>query len=173
MARDTITTILERRSIRSYQPKPIPEEDLRAILEAGRHAPSSMDYPPRRHFVLIRDPEIRREIARASSRQMWIADAALIVVGIGRPEGSEKWATVDVAIGLQNMILAAHSLGYGACWIGAFDEDRIKDILDIPPELSVVCLTCIGVPATSPGPKERRPISELFSLDQLGQPYAE
>ena len=78
---------------------------------------------------------------------------------------------MDVTIGLQTMILAAHNLSYGTCWIGAFDEEKIKEILGIPPEQCVICLVPIGVPAVSPGPKERRPAAELFSLDRLEQAY--
>lgn len=170
MAKDTITTIMERRSIRRYQSKPIPEEDIHTILEAGRQAPSAANRQPW-HFVVVRDPEIRRRTAEACSGQMWMADAALIIAAVGQLQVSEKWYRVDVAIAVQNMVLTAHSLGYGTCWIGAFDEAKVKQILGVPPELSVVCLTPVGVPDTSPGPKPRKPISDIFSLDRFGEPY--
>ena len=98
MAKDAVSTIMGRRSIRKYQPKPIPEEDIRAMVEAGRRAPSAANRQPW-HFVVIRDPQIRRRTAQACSGQMWMADADLIIAAVGIPEVSEKWYKVDIVEG--------------------------------------------------------------------------
>ena len=168
MSKNTIGTIMERRSIRNYRPDPIPEEHIEQILEAGRQAPSAGNRQPW-HFVVVRDPELRKKTAQACHGQTWMADAALIVAAIGRPEISEKWHLIDPAIALQTMILAAHSLGYGTCWIGSFDEDEVKEVLGIPTNLKVVCLTPVGVPDVSPEVRPRKPKEEVFSFDTFGK----
>ncbi|MCD6334982.1 MAG: nitroreductase family protein [Candidatus Latescibacteria bacterium] len=168
MSRNTIDTIMERRSIRNYRPDPIPEEHIEQILEAGRQAPSAGNRQPW-HFVVVRDPELRKKTAQACHGQTWMADAALIVAAIGRPEISEKWHLIDPAIALQTMILAAHSLGYGTCWVGSFDEAEVKEVLGIPEELKVVCLTPVGVPDVSPEARPRKPQEEIFSFDTFGK----
>jgi len=171
MALDTIQTILERRSIRSYKPERMPDEDLRAILEAGRQAPSGGNRQPW-HFIVVRDPELRKQVAAACSGQHWMADAAVIIAGIGLPAASKHFFVIDTAIALQNMILAAHSLGYGTCWIGSFDEAEVKRLLGIPDEARVVCLTPVGAPAVEPEAHPRKDASEVFSLDRYGVPLA-
>ena len=168
MSKNTIVTIMERRSIRNYRPDPIPEEHIELILEAGRQAPSAGNRQPW-HFVVVRDSELRKKTAQACHGQTWMADAALIVAAIGRPEISEKWSLIDPAIALQTMILAAHSLGYGTCWIGSFDEVEVKEALGIPEELKIVCLTPVGVPDVSPEARPRKPKDEIFSFDTFGK----
>jgi len=67
------------------------------------------------------------------------------------------------------MILAATALGYGTCWIGAFDQDRVKSLLEVPEDLHVVALTPLGVPADKPEARPRHPLSEFASLDRYGK----
>lgn len=78
LAKDTISTIMDRRSIRRYRPDPIPEEDIQTILEAGRQAPSGGNRQPW-HFVVSKDPEIRRRVADACNGQMWMAETLFVV----------------------------------------------------------------------------------------------
>ena len=158
---DTIQAILERRSIRKYKPEPIPEEDLATILEATRQAPSAANRQPW-HFVVVTDPEQRKRVADACRGQTWIADAGCIVVGIGLPDVSAKWYKTDVGIAMENMVLAAWSLGYGTCWIGAFEADQVKQVCGIPEELDIVACLPIGVPAVSPEARERRSNAKVF-----------
>jgi len=169
---DTIEAILKRRSVRRYKPDPIPEEDLRKILECGRQAPSAGNRQPW-HFIVTRDPELKRKLAEACNGQTWMADADVILTGVGIPSASRGstgrlWYPVDVAIAMQNMILAATSLGYGTCWIGAFDGAKVKELLGIPEDMEVVALAPIGVPAESPGPRPRKSPAEVFSKERYG-----
>jgi nitroreductase len=165
---DAIETIMNRRSIRKFQRKPVSDDDLHTIIEAGRQAPSAANRQPW-HFVVVRGEDLRREVAEACSGQSWLADADTIVVGVGKPGVNEKWYAVDVAIAMQNMILSATALGYGTCWIGAFDQERVKSLLGIPEDMRVVALTPIGVPADTPEPRPRRSLSEFASLDRYGR----
>jgi len=164
---DTIEIIFSRRSVRQYVHEPIPAEDLTRILECARQAPSAGNRQPC-HFVVVTEPELRREIGLASHNQTWLADAAAIVVGLGDPSVSAGWYQVDTAIAMQNLILAATSLGYGTCWVGAFDEAKVKEILAIPPELRVIALTPLGRSAQQPEARPRRAMAEFVSLQRYG-----
>ena len=168
MPTDAIRTIMERRSVRTYQQKPLPEKDVKAIVEAGRQAPSAANRQPW-HFVVVRDEAQKRKLAAACSNQMWMADAGAILAGIGKPAVNEKWYPVDVAIAMENMILAATSLGYGTCWIGAFDQDQVKEVLGVPMDCTVVALTPVGVPADRPDARPRMPMSEFASGERYGE----
>ncbi len=166
---DTIRTILARRSIRRYRSDPIPNDDLKQILEAGRQAPSAANRQPW-HFVVVRDPDQKRRVAEACNGQMWMADADCILVGVGQPAVSSKWYRVDVAIAMENMVLAAWSLGYGTCWIGAFDPAKVKEACSIPEDMDVVACTPLGVPDVSPPARGRKEWEEVFSADTFGRP---
>ena len=165
---DTLQTISERRSIRKYKRDVIPDEHLRQIMEAGRQAPSAGNRQPW-HFVVVAESDQKRKVARACNGQMWMADAACILVGVGFPQVSSEWYPVDVAIAMENMVLAARSLGYGTCWIGAFDPEQVKAVCQIPPEAKVVACAPLGVPDVLPQPRGRKAWDELFSANRYGQ----
>mgnify|MGYP005857847447 FL=1 len=166
---ETLQTIMERRSIRQYQPEPIPAEALKAILEAARQAPTAANRQPV-HFVIVGDAEQKRRVAAACNNQMWMADAAYIVVAAGLPTVSAKWYKVDVAISLQNLVLAAYSLGYGTCWIGAFDPEKVREVCGLSEEMEVVACTPLGVPNASPVARQRKEWAHLFSANRYGEP---
>lgn len=169
MLKDTIAAIMERRSIRQYKPEPIPIEDLKTILEAGRQAPSAANLQPW-HFIVVRDPEVKRALSEACNEQMWMADADVIIAGLSVPSISPRWHDKDVMIAMQNMILAATALGYGTCWIGAFNPQKVKQVLGIPEEVNVVALTPVGVPAEKLQPRPRKDWSKIFFGDKYGNP---
>jgi len=80
---------------------------------------------------------------------------------------SGKWATVDTAIALENMVLAAWSLGVGSCWIGSFNEQKTKELLKIPEDWKVVALVTFGYPAETPTPRKKKPVDELFGNNKF------
>jgi nitroreductase len=164
---DAIRAIMDRRSVRKYKSGAVTEKDLETILESGRQAPSAGNRQPW-HFVVIRDEEQKQKVAEACSGQMWMAEAGVILAGVGKPQVNEKWYAVDVGIAMENMILAATALGYGTCWIGAFDQEQVKKLLGVPGEESVVALTPIGVPGDQPNARPRQPMGEFVSLDRYG-----
>jgi nitroreductase len=166
---DTLATILERRSVRTYKKEPIPDADLKQILEAGHQAPSAANRQPW-HYVIVGDPAQKARVAQACNNQMWMADAAYIIVAVGRPQVTEKWFKVDVAIALQTMVLAAASLGYGTCWIGAFEDQNVRAVCGIPDDQTVVACTPLGVPDVHPPARQRKDWDEVFSLDRYGEP---
>jgi len=168
MQKDAITAIMERRSVRKYKPQPIPKEHLMMILEAGRQAPSAGNRQPWR-FVVVKDEQVKRKLGEACNNQTWIADADVIIAGLSVPSESERWHDKDVMIAMQNMIIAATSLGYGTCWIGAFNEEKVKQVLEIPEGINVVALTPVGVPDETPKQRPRKEMKDIFFLDKYGK----
>jgi nitroreductase len=162
--------ILHRRSVRSYDPQPIEDAVLAEILEAGRQAPSASNRQPWQ-FVVVREPQHRRELAEACSGQSWLADAGVLLVAFGLPQVSGKWYSVDVAIAMENIVIAAASHNLGTCWIGAFDEAAVKRVVSAPAEARAVAVTPIGVPLGEwPGRRTRKDFGQLFSAETFGQP---
>jgi len=161
---DTIQAIMQRRSVRAYRPQPIPERDLMTILECGRQAPSASNRQPWR-FMVATEANLKRQVARACLNQNWMADAGAIVAVVAFPEVSPNWYAVDAAIALQTMVIAARSLGYGTCWIGAFREDEVRALLKVPAGARVVALSPIGVPVEWPAARERKGAAETFAID--------
>lgn len=165
----TVMDVIRRRSIRKYRPSEIPREHLLEILEAGRLAPSAGNRQPWR-FIVVRDPDQRRRLAEAARGQMFIADAAAVLVAIADPEASPRWCEKDVMIAMENMVLAATELGYGSCYIGAFEEEGVKSLLKIPDGLRVVALLPIGVPDEAPPQRPRKGLNEVFFGEEYGKP---
>jgi len=167
---DVFEAVKTRRSIRKFHPKPIPDEKLEMILEAARLAPSAGNRQPWR-FVLVKDPERKRTLAKAADNQTFIADASVVVAALGDPEASPRWFRQDPMIAIEHMVLAATALGYGTCWIGAFNEEEVRCILEIPEGLKVIALLPIGFPDESPAPTARKPLKEIVFTEKYGKPF--
>lgn len=162
---DVFEAIRTRRSVREYSPEPIPNEKLEAIFQAARVAPSAGNRQPWR-FVVVQDLNRKRALAEAANNQTFLEDAAVIVAAVGDSEASIRWHDKDPMIALEHMVLAATALGYGTCWIGAFDEDAVKRLLKIPAKMKVVALLPIGIPSETPAPSPRKKLSEIFFKEQ-------
>jgi len=167
---DVVETIRARRSIRKYRPEAIPDDKLEVIFEAARLAPSAANRQPWR-FVVVRAKDRKESLAEAANNQAFLKDAAVIVVAVGDVEVSARWHERDPMIALEHMVLAAASLGYGTCWIGAFSEEAVKKLLEIPEKMKVVALLPIGVPAETPAARPRKEISEIFFKEEWQNPW--
>ncbi|MHA1726474.1 MAG: nitroreductase family protein, partial [Promethearchaeota archaeon] len=146
-------------------------EHLKLILKAAQLSPSASNMQPY-HFIIVKDPEIKKQLGKFVAHQRFIADAAIIIVGLGDLE-REKWYKVDLAIAFQQMILQATELGYGSIWIGAFDEKKIKTLLKIPDRFEVIALLPIGIADQDPPARPRKSQKELFSLNEYGIPLGQ
>ena len=178
---DVLDAIKTRRSVRSYSTRAIPAKVLERCRQALRFAPSACNYQPWQ-FIFVTDADLRREVAQASSRQMWMAEAPIIVVGCGTPRQAYKGmgghgnsADIDVAIALDHLTLTAVAEGLGTCWIGAFDEKQVKRLLKVPAQAKVVAMTPLGYPAspdlnTPLEPGDRKEAADVFSSERYGQP---
>ena len=158
--------IRKRRSVRGFLDKSIEDEKLNAVLEAGRLAPSAKNLQEWR-FVVVKNREVRREVAEAANGQNFVGEAPVVIVACGVTDGyvmscGQPSYPIDVAIALDHISLAAGELGLGTCWIGAFNEDEVKKILGIPKKVRVVELMPIGYSATQAvKEKNRLPLSNI------------
>jgi len=163
---NVIDAIKKRNSVRNFVDKPIEEKKLRDVLEAGRVAPSAKNRQEWR-FIVVKDREVRRKIVEAAKGQSFVGEAPVIIVACAIDDGyvmtcGQLSYPIDVAIALDHISLAAVELGLGTCWIGAFYEDKIKEILGIPNGVRVVDLMPIGYPAIQTvKEKNRLPYNEI------------
>jgi nitroreductase len=158
---NVLKAVKSRRSVRKYKPESIPADKLDTIFEAARLAPSAGNRQPWR-FVVVQKRSRKKAVAKAANDQEFISDAAVIVVAVCDSHASPGWCEKDTMIALEHMVLAATSMGYGSCWIGAFDEHAIKDLLNIPARMRVVAILPIGVPDEKPRARSRKDFSEIF-----------
>src|SRR4030042_372891 len=155
-----IDYILTRRSVRRYEKREIPEAVLAQILEAGRQAPSAVNEQPI-HFIVVKDNEIKKGLSNFLFNR-FINDAPAVMVGCADVNSlmTGKWALVAATIAMQNMVIAAWTLGVGSCWIGAFDEEKVKELLKISDRWKVVALLTLGYPAEQPKQRKQTPVEE-------------
>jgi nitroreductase len=166
---EVFEAIKRRRSIRKYQPKDVDKEKLLKVLEAARLAPSAMNRQPY-GFVVTSDAGTIEKISSACNQE-W--DAPIIIVVCAFPEeawvrddGEEYWKA-DAAIAMNNMSLQACAEGLGTCWIAAFKEEKIREILGIKHETRVVAMTPLGYPAEKKGlVTKRKTVDELVHYEK-------
>jgi nitroreductase len=167
---DVFKAIKKRRSVRTYLDKPIEEEKLNAVLEAGRLAPSASNRQEWR-FVIVRDGEVRRKLGEAANGQSFVGKAPVVIVACAVTDGhvmscGQLCYPIDVAIALDHISLAAVEKGLGTCWIGAFNEGKVKEILGIPEKVRVVELMPIGYPAIrTVKENDRLPFNKIVKHD--------
>jgi len=157
-----------RRSIRSFLDRPVEDEMLRAVLEAGRLAPSARNMQDWR-FIVVKDKDTRLKLAEAARNQAFVAQAPVVIAACGTSDlvmtcGQPAYA-IDVAIAVDHMTLAAFSLGLGTCWIGAFYEDHVKEILGVPNGVRVVALLPLGYPAKWPRSTPRKSLEDVVAYE--------
>lgn len=162
-----------RQSVRSYEAKPIPEEKLSKILEAARLSPSAGNRQGRK-FVVVKDRGKREQLARAANHQSFIAEAPVVIAAVATlPRYTMSCGipayTVDVAIAVDHMTLAAADEGLGTCWIGAFSQERVREILDVPEKYVVVTLLPVGYPRTEKLMKSRKPLKEIVCYESFSE----
>ncbi len=163
-----IDAVLSRRSIRNFEKKDIPKEVLYQILEAGRLAPSAANKQPW-HFIVVTDEVIKRELSKGLFSR-FIKDAPLTIVGCAHKDRiGGRWSMISTAIALQNMVIAAWAQGVGSCWIGAFDEDKVRKLLSIPDRYNVVAVIPFGYPVKIPQPKRKKSIDKIMSFNKFSK----
>jgi len=158
-----------RRSIRAYDSKPVEKEKIEAVLEAARLAPSARNRQ-KWQFVVVTDPEVKDKMLDACNNQQFLKQAPAIIVACGQEPGimscEQPVETIDVSIAFSFIILKAYEEGLGTCWLGNFNKDKVKAVLGIPDDVSVVAVTPLGYPAESPDARPRVPLDEIVSWDK-------
>jgi nitroreductase len=139
---DVFEAVQKRKSQRSYLSKPVPRETLEKLLEAARLSPSANNIQPW-HFVVVTDPNNRKTLSKGLYAK-FLKDVPAVIVLCGDEPASPEWYVVDVALAGENMVLAATEEGLGTCWVGSFEEDNVKSLLNIPESMRVVALLAVG-----------------------------
>lgn len=157
-----------RRSIRKYADKPIPADVLEELLDSMRLAPSSNNRQAW-SMVVVTDPGIKAKLVPASGNQQFVGECGAYLVGVTEPGG--YYTAIDMTIALDHLSLRAVELGLGTCWVGDFEQEKVKEILEIPKDREVpICMT-LGYPAQSPMARKRKPLEVLFHRDRWGNPW--
>ncbi|MCK8826891.1 nitroreductase family protein [Natroniella acetigena] len=173
MAKDVIQTIKDRASIRAYQAQEVPDETLEKILEAAHLAPSAGNIQPWEFYVIKNQAKIEK-LAEIAYGQEWMTQAPIVVVVCTNPDlsaakygqrGEELYALQDTSAAIENMLLAAEAYDLGSCWIGAFDEQQVKEVLELPAELIPLAFVTIGYPQGDQ--EEVRPQKELDKVTTI------
>ena len=159
---DILEAVRKRRSIRYFQKKEIPEELIDKLTESLIWAPSAGNLQSRK-FYFIRDEAVKRKVAEAALNQGFIADAPLVIVGCtdshvaGKygERGVTLYSIQDVACSIMAMMLVAFDNKLGTCWVGAFREEELTRILNLPMNLKPVVIIPVGYPSKIPPPPRR------------------
>lgn len=172
--------ILSRQSDRSYNDKPVENEKIERIIEAGRMAPSACNAQPWK-FIIVTGPELRSRVSEAASARLlgmnsFVSQAPVLLVvvrekanmssRIGTTIKNKDYSLIDIGIASENICLQAHAEGIGSCMIGWFDEKQVKKILGIPSGKRVELIITLGYPAKELREKRRKPLSETVSYNK-------
>lgn len=171
---DVFEAIEGRRSIRKFKNKIVDELLIHKIIEAGIWAPSAGNLQSW-EVIIVKNPEIKEKLASLAYMRDFISIAPVILVlcanqrvsgAIYDERGIELYCVQDAACAAQNMLLASHALGLGACWVGAFDERSVTDLLEIPSSVRPVALVTIGFPGEKPYPPPRRDLDDFMHVEK-------
>ncbi len=165
--------IENRRSIRKFKQKEVGSKEIREILEAGQLAPSAGNLQAR-DFILVRREEGKSEISNAANQE-FIKEASVIIIVCANKKrsakkygerGKELYCIQDADSATQNILLKIHSMGLGSCWIGAFDEEKIKKEFDLPKHIRPVTILPVGYPVEEPKKPLRKNLDELIHKEK-------
>jgi nitroreductase len=189
---EVLETIKTRRSIRHYKTDPVDDKTVKTVLEAAHWAPSWGNMQCWR-FIVVRDNNIKVEVADTLTRikvsDDWLENAAVMAIKRApvlivlcaemgnagcNSDGTSvtdkgDWYMFDVALAVENMVLAAHALGLGTVIVGAFDAKKVAKILGVPENFSVVTMTPLGFPAQEGKISPRKKLSDVIYNDKYGQ----
>ena len=164
------SVVKRRRMIRKYEERPVPEEEIRALLRYAVRAPSAGNLQPW-EFILVRAPEVRAQLAKAAMNQNSVATAPIIIATCADIQRmGEKYGTrgafyslVDTAFASLLILLGATERGLGACFVGAYNPEEVAKILHLPTHVRPVGLITLGYPAEKP----RKPTNKKIPLENL------
>jgi nitroreductase len=167
---DLLEIIKNRRSIRVFKKQDVPQDIIEKLLEAARWAPSAGNVQPWA-FVVAISQKMKQNLSMAAFGQKDLEEASVVFVVCADEKiaeqsygvrGKSLYCLQDTAAAIQNILLTAHSLGLGSCWIGAFKEDEIRQVIKAPKEMRPVALIPVGYPNEAPAARSRRPVGEIM-----------
>jgi nitroreductase len=172
--------IKQRQSDRKYDGKPVENDKLERIIEAGRLAPSACNAQPWK-LILVTDPALLKKMAEAASAKLLGMNGfagqatAMIVVVREKPNFSSRiggtiknkdYSLIDIGIASANICLQAAAEGIGSCMLGWFDESEVRSLLSIPRDKRVELIITLGYSLSEKREKRRKPHSEVISLNR-------
>jgi nitroreductase len=162
---DLMEAIKKRYSCRAYADKPVEADKLAFVLEAARLAPSARNVQDWR-FVVVTDPDTRRQLQAAAADQEFVGQAPVVIVACSVSSRimnmcAQPYASINTAIALEHIALAATAQGLATCWIGSFDPHAVRQILHIPSHIAVVELMTLGYPADKGASPKRMKAEEI------------
>ena len=167
---DVFEAITQRKSIRKYKDKEIEKEKLIKVLESARIAPSASNRQEWK-FIVVKDEDTRSRLVSAAHYQKFVGQAPVTIVACSTeserimPCGQHAY-TVDLSIAVSFMMLEATELGLGTCWLGAFDEEAVKEILGIPSDIRVPAMFTLGYADENPVARPRKALKDIVSHEK-------
>ncbi len=173
----TFIELAKRRySCRNYDLRPVEKDKLELILEAGRIAPSAVNYQPW-HFIVNQGKENLKKIYGVYHRE-WLQTAPCVIVVCGdhnqswkRKQDGKDHCDIDIAIAVDHMTLQATELGLATCWICNFDKEKTIETLNLPSYLEPIVILPVGYPLDQPDPfrhgEKRKTIQDIVSFESL------
>ena len=159
----------KRYSTRAYKPQPVEDKKLQQVLEAARLAPTAANRQPFQLIVI--HTKGREEQLRQIYDASWFVQAPIVICACGISSQSwtrrngKDYCDVDVTIAMDHLILAAADLGLGTCWVGAFNPDITRKVLELPDDVEPIAFTPLGYPADRPGHKSRKSLDDLVRYE--------
>jgi len=172
---DVFEAIRNRRSIREYTRRDVSKDLIEKIIDAARMAPSAGNTQPW-EFIVIRDPQTKLKIAEAALGQEFIETAPVVIIVCANlprsanrygSRGEKLYCLQDTAAAVENLHLAAHALGLGTVWVGAFDEAAVEEIFQLPPEVRPIAIIPVGYPAEKPSPPPKRDLQKIIHYEKF------
>jgi nitroreductase len=163
---DAIEALKTRRSVRTYQEKPVPRDVLETIIDTARLAPSANNIQPW-EFIVVTEPEARKKIAGLAAYGKFIAQAGACVAVFAK---DVKHYLEDAAAATENILVAARALGLATCWVAGYGKDYaepIREFLDVPEGYLLVALVALGYPSESPEAHGKRDLSEVLHWERF------
>src|ERR671915_1590137 len=170
--------VRKRKMVRRYkQNLPLSEKTITKLIRNAHRAPSA-GHTQVQEFIIVKEPVIKKKLRAAAVDQEYVEDAPLLIVvcsntsrSVGRYgiRGTEFYSITDGAFASMLILLTAVNEGIGACFVGAFDDNKVSAILELPEFVKPIGIICIGYPAEEPIRIERISLSELVYYDKYGK----
>ncbi|NTV89523.1 MAG: nitroreductase [Clostridiales bacterium] len=165
---DVMDAIKARHSVRQYSSREVEPEKLEKVLEAGRLAPSASNEQNWK-FIAVSDPGLRKQLMQACKGQAFVGDAPVDLVICANNERNmmcgQPARTIDCSIALSFMMLEACELGLGTCWLGWFEPEEVRKVLNIPKDYAIVAISPLGYPAKDVNAQPRKPAKDIIVHD--------
>jgi nitroreductase len=166
---DVMAAIRQRRSVRHFLDAPVDRTTILEALRASSWAPSGLNNQPWR-FAVVWDSNLKEQLAKLTRYAAVLRSAAVLIPVFLDKEASYDHVKDVQAVGaaVQNMLLALHAQGLGAVWIGEIlkNQERVLEILGLPPRLQLMAVVAVGHPAHRNQSSHRQPLEELIVLER-------